>query len=272
MPRIDPTAKVHRAAEIADDVVVGPYSVVDEHVRIGAGTVVDSHCVITGRTEIGVENHIFPHAVIGTPPQDHTYAGEPTRLLVGDRNQIREFVTMNTGTVKGGGVTAIGSDNMFMACSHVAHDCILGDRIIIANCALLAGHVKIEDGCVLSGHTAVHHFVTMGTISMIGGLTGAAHDVPPYMMMLIDHRVPRGVNVIGMKRNGYTDEEIRSVQRAFRILFRTRKTRADAMAELEASGDITRPVANVIAFLKRSEVGKLGRFLETTRQELGGAA
>lgn len=272
MARIDPTARVHQAAVIADDVVIGPYSIIGEHVRIGPATVIESHCVIAGRTEIGRSNHIHHHVSLGTPPQDHSYRGEPTRLLIGDENHIREFVTINTGTIKGGGITIVGNQNMLMACSHVAHDCLVGDRTVIANCALLAGHVKVEDGCVLSGLVAVHHFVTLGTISMIGGLTGAAHDVPPYMMMLTDHRTPRGVNVVGMKRNGYSDSEIKSVRRAFRLLYRGKITRHEAIRELENSGHMTRPVTRLVAFLKRVELGQAGRFLETTRQPQGGAS
>ena len=272
MPTIHPTATVHKDAELADDVVIGPYTVVDQHVRIGPGTVVDGHAVITGHTELGAKNHIYPFASIGTPPQDHSYRGEPTRLLIGDGNHIREFVTINTGTIKGGGITIIGNGNLLMACSHVAHDCLVADRCTISNCALLAGHVKIEDGCVLSGHVAVHHFVTLGTLSMLGGLTGVTHDVAPYMMMLIDHRVPRGVNVVGMQRNGYSHDEIRSVQRAFRSLYRSKASADKAIEEIEASSEITAPVANLIAFIRRSRTGKLGRFLETTRQKDGVAA
>ena len=272
MPKIDPSARVHGAAQLADDVAVGPYTVIDKHVRIGSGTVVESHCVITGRTELGRNNHLYPYASVGTPPQDYSYAGEPTRLLIGDGNQIREFVTINTGTVKGGGITVIGNDNLLMACSHVAHDCIVGDRTTISNCALLAGHVKVEDGCVLSGHVGIHHFVTLGKISMMGGLTGVMRDVPPFMMMLIDHRIPRGVNIVGMRRNGYSEDEIRSVQRAFRLLYRSKISVSDAIVELENSSSMTAPVVELIAFIRRSETGKLGRFLETTRQEPGGAA
>jgi len=265
MPKIHPTATVHSDAQLADDVVIGPYTLVGESVRIGPGTVIDSHCVITGHTELGANNHIFNNASIGTDPQDHTYRGEATRLLIGDRNQIREFVTINTGTIKGGGITLIGSGNLLMACSHVAHDCQVGDQCTIANCALLAGHVKVEDGCVLSGLVAIHHFVTLGTICMLGGLTGVTHDVPPYLMMLIDHRTPRGVNVVGMQRNGYSHDEIRSVQRAFRSLYRSKYSQEDAIKSIEDSGEVTRPVANIIASIRRSMTGKLGRFLETTR-------
>jgi len=272
MPRIDPTARVHPKAELADDVVVGPYSVIGEHVRIGAGTVVGSHCVITGHTEVGQRNRIGPFASVGTPPQDHSYRGEPTRLLIGDDNEIREFVTINTGTIKAGGITIIGNHNLIMACAHVAHDCVLGDRIVMANCCLLAGHVKVGNGVVLSGHTAVHHFVTLGDVAMLAGLTGVTHDVPPFMMMAVDHRTPRGVNVVGMRRNGYSNEEIRSVQYAFRLVYRSKKNSHEASRELEAEGRVTPAVRQFLEFLRRSETGKLGRFLETTRMERGSAA
>ena len=272
MPSVDSTAKVHARAELADDVTIGPYTVVGEHVRIGAGTVVDSHGVITGHTELGARNHIHPYASIGTPPQDHTYRGEPTRLLIGDGNEIREFVTINTGTVKGGGVTIIGNENLLMACSHVAHDCMVADHVVLSNGALLAGHVKAEDGAILSGFAAVHHFVTLGSVCMVGGLTGVAHDVPPYLMMLEDHRMPRGVNAVGMQRNGFSAEEIRSVQQAFRMIYRSKLSREQAIEELENSGKVTAPVARLIASLRRSAMGKSGRHLEVTRLSPGGKA
>lgn len=272
MPEIHPTATVHKKAQLADDVLIGPYTVVDELVRIGPGTVVDSHAVITGHTELGANNHIYPYAAIGTHPQDHTYRGEPTRLLIGDGNQIREFVTINTGTIKGGGITTIGNHNLLMACAHVAHDCSIGDHCTIANCALFAGHVKVEDGCVISGHVAIHHFVTLGTLCMIGGLTPIGHDVPPYMTMLLEHREPRGVNIVGMQRAGYSTEDIRSVRRAFRKLYRSKLSQLEAIKEIEEAGDMTEPVTNLIAFIRRSAAGKLGRFLETTRQQHGGHA
>lgn len=271
MPKIDSTAKVHSKAELAEDVVIGPYSIVGEHARIGPRTVVESHCVIAGRTELGADNHIGPFASIGLPPQDITYRGEPTRLVIGDGNNIREYVTINRATMKGGGITILGNNNMLMACAHVAHDCVVGDRTILSNCALLAGHVKLEDGAILSGLCAVHHFVTIGSVAMLGGLTGVTHDVPPFMMMLIDHRVPRCVNVVGMKRNGYSDEEVKSVQRAFRLIYRSKLSWSEAAEELAVAGTVTRPVQRVIDFLQRQESGKLGRHLETTRWEHGGA-
>lgn len=269
MPKIDPTAKVHPRAELADDVVIGPFAIVDEYVRLGSGTVVDSHCVITGHTELGCNNHIYPFAVVGTTPQDATHRGEPTRLLIGNGNRIREYVTINTGTIKGGGVTIVGNNNLLMACAHIAHDCIVGDRVIMANCALLAGHVKVEDGVVFSGHVAIHHFVTLGSVCMIGGLTGVTQDVPPYMMMVIDHKTPRGVNVVGMSRNGFSTDEIRSVQYAFRLVYRSKMNAKEATRELEATSRVTAPVRNFLEFLARSERGRLGRFLETTRTERG---
>lgn len=272
MPKIDATARVHPRAEIADDVVIGPYVIVDEHVRIGAETVVQSHCVVTGHTEIGARNHLYPFCSIGTPPQDHSYRGEPTRLVIGDGNHIREFVTMNAGTVKGGGVTIVGNDSLFMACSHVAHDCVVGDRVVMANCCLLAGHVKVEDGVILSGSVAVHHFVTVGAITMIGGLTPVTHDVPPYMMMMGEHSGPRAVNVIGMKRNGFSDNEIASVQKGFRLIYRSKKSKDEAEKELADQGLLTAAAKNFLGALRRAEAGKLGRYLEVTRAEPGGAA
>jgi len=265
MPRIDPTARIHPRAELAEDVVVGPYCVVGEHVRIGAGTVLDAHVVVAGHTELGCHNHLHPFASIGTPPQDHSYRNEPTRLLVGDHNEFREGVTVNTGTVKGGGITVLGNHNLLMSCSHVGHDCILTDHVTMANCCLLAGHVKIEQGVILSGHIGIHQFVTLGEVCMIGALTGITHDVPPFMMMLTDHRTPRGVNIIGMRRNGYSDDDIRAVQHAYRLVYRSSMNATQAAAELAKEITITPAVQKFLDAVTRAEVGKLGRFLETTR-------
>ncbi len=267
MPQIDPSSRVDPKAELADDVVVGPFSTIGPDVRIGAGTVIQSHCVITGRTEIGRNNRLFPFASVGTPPQDLSYRGEPTRLLIGDGNTIRECVTINTGTIKGGGITIVGNQNLIMACAHIAHDCQLGDRIVMANCSLLAGHVKVEDGVIFSGNVGVHHFVTLGSMCMIGGLTGIGRDVPPYMMVLGDDK-PRAVNIIGMKRNGFSDHDVESVQRVFRFLYRPSKVaRADIPAKLEEMGMLTQAARNVLESVRRAESGKLGRHLELTRQE-----
>jgi len=269
--RFDSTAKVHPSAEIADDVAVGAFAVIGPHVRIGAGAVIGSHVVIEGHTELGRRNRVYPHAVIGTAPQDHTYRDEPTRVLIGDDNRIREFVTIHRGTVKGGGITVIGNENMFMACSHVGHDCVIGDRNVLSNNALLAGHVRLENGCILSGSTAVHQFVTLGSLAMIAGLTGTVRDVPPFMTMMTDPARPKGVNVIGMQRAGYTDTEIKSVQRAFRTLYRTDLSREKAVETILASDEPTRPVRKLADFVRRTEMGKLGRFLEYTRMASGEA-
>ena len=231
---------------------------------------VGSHSIVLGNTEIGARNRIGPHAAVGGPPQDHTYAGEPTRVLIGDDNHIREFVTIHRGTIKGGGITIVGNHNMFMACSHVGHDCVIGDRNVISNNALLAGHVKLENGCILSGNTAVHQFVTMGALSMIAGLTGTVRDVPPFLTIMIDPNKPKGVNVIGMQRAGYSADEVKSVQRAFRVFYRTDLSREKAIAEIERSGGVTAPVRQLIAFIRRTEMGRLGRFLEYIRLPYGG--
>lgn len=266
MPQIDPSSRVDPKAELAGDVVIGPFTSVGPHVRIGAGTVVQGHCAITGRTEIGRNNKIFPFATIGTPPQDLSFRGEPTRLVIGDANTVRECVTINCGTMKGGGVTIVGNQNLIMACAHVAHDCLLGDRIVMANCVLLAGHVKVEDGVIFSGSVGVHHFVTLGAMCMVGGLTAVTRDVPPYMMVQGDD-IPRTVNIIGLKRNGFSDHDVESVQRAFRLLYRSKTARADVPKKLEELGMLTPAAKNVLEAVRRAETGKLGRYLEATRQE-----
>ena len=189
--QIHKTALVHRNAELADDVVVGAYSVIDEHVRIGEGTQIGNRVTVTGNTVIGKRNRVHDGAVIGSPPQDLTYAGDTTSLVIGDDNTIREYVTANVGTVKGGGATIIGNRNFLMACSHVAHDCLLEDDILMANGVLLGGHVKVECGVFCSGCAGVHHYARIGRLAFVGGNTGVTQDVPPYMMVDGHRAFPR---------------------------------------------------------------------------------
>lgn len=233
---IDPRAIVSPTAQLASDVTVGPFSIIGPNVQIGAGTVVGPHAVVTGHTTIGADNHIYQFASIGDAPQDKKYKGEPTRLEIGDRNIFRESCTMNRGTTQGHGVTRIGSDNLFMAYSHVAHDCHVGNKTVFANCASLAGHVEIGDWVTLGGLTAVHQFCKIGAHAFLAGGTIAQRDVPPFVMVAGNPAIPHAVNSEGLKRRGFTEEQIRSIRESYRILYRLDLKLADAMEKLRAMG------------------------------------
>ena len=264
---IDRTAKVHRKAEIGDGVEIGAFTVIGENVRIGDGTRVGNNVTIVGHTEIGKRNTIYHNVVMGTSPQDLRYAGMETRLVIGDDNTFREFVTVNIGTAEGGAVTILGNRNYLMACSHVAHDCTLEDEIVMANGTLLAGHVKVETGVVTSGAAAVHHFTTIGTMAFVGGLTRVVQDVPPYMMIEGESNLPLRVNSRRMKRLGCTDEAIAQVEEAFRLIYRSKRVRAEVLAELAARKDAGAEVQRLVKFLQDMTEGKKGRFLESVRDE-----
>jgi len=231
---IDPRAIVSPRAELAGDVVVGPYAVIGDGVKIGAGTWIGPHAVVEGPTTLGESNKIYQFASIGGPPQDLKYKGEPTRLEVGDRNVFREFTTMNRGTVGGGGVTIIGSDNLFMAYSHVAHDCRVGSKIVMANYATLAGHVEIGDWVIMGGYAGTHQFSKIGAHAFIANDCKVTRDVPPYVMAVGSPAEAHSINSEGLKRRGFTPEQIRNLKNAFRILFRSGLLQKDAVAELQS--------------------------------------
>lgn len=231
--RIHPTALVDPRAALADDVEVGPYSIVGPYVTIGAGTVIAAHVVIEGRTTIGVRNRIAAFNAIGGEPQDKKYDGEPTRLEIGDDNLIREFGTFNVGTVQGGGVTRIGSGNWIMAYVHVAHDCVVGDHTIFANKAQIAGHAEVGDWAILGGDTGVHQFVRIGAHAFTGIGTMLRQDVPPFMMVSGDPAAPHGINVEGLKRRGFTAPTIAALRQAYRALYRNGLTLDEARASIE---------------------------------------
>jgi UDP-N-acetylglucosamine acyltransferase len=233
---IDPRAIVSPTAQLASDVTVGPFSIIGPNVQIGAGTVVGPHAVVTGHTTIGADNQIFQFASIGDAPQDKKYKGEPTRLEIGDRNIFRESCTMNRGTTQGHGVTRIGSDNLFMAYSHVAHDCHVGNKTVFANCASLAGHVEIGDWVTLGGLTAVHQFCKIGAHAFLAGGTIVQRDVPPFVMVAGNPAIPHAVNSEGLKRRGFTEEQIRNIRESYRILYRLDLKLADAMEKMRAMG------------------------------------
>ena len=265
MPKIDSTARVHPKAELADDVVVGPYAIIGEHVRIGPGTIVESHCVLDGHTELGTANHLYPFASVGLPPQDLTYRGEPTRLLIGDRNHIREFATLNTGTVKGGGITIVGNDNYLMACCHVAHDCQVGDHIVIANGTLLGGHVHIHDHAWLSGVVGIHHFATIGSYAFVAGMSAVRHDVPPYMLVEGYPAKPRCINTVGLKRNNFPPHVIQSLSEAHRLLYRAKVGLDNAWEILRNNGQLVPQVNHLLSFVQGQHEGMHGRGRERRR-------
>ncbi len=250
-----PTAIIHPGARLAADVTVGPYAVIGEHVSIGAGTQIGAHCVIEGWTEIG-EACVFSHFVsAGTPPQDLKFGGEESRLIIGHHNTFREFVTLNRGTHHGGGATRIGHHNFLMAYVHVAHDCTLGDHVIMANAATLAGHIAVGDHAVLGGLTGVHQFVRIGAYAMIGGCSAIAQDVPPFVSATGNRAKLFGLNLVGLKRNGFSEERIAALKKAYRILFSAHLAMKDAIKQArEESGGQT-DVETLVRFVETSERG-----------------
>lgn len=245
--QIHPTAIVTPGAELADDVVIEAYSIIGPNVTIGAGTVVGPHAVIDGVTEIGAKNRVFPFTSIGLPPQDLTYKDERTRVVIGNDNIIRESVTINRGTARGKGVTRIGSGNFLMAYSHVAHDCQLGDRIVMANAATLGGHVEVGDGAVIGGIVAIHQFVRIGEYSCVGGFSGMRMDVPPYMLVVGGDEVKvYGPNLIGLKRNNFPEATIQAIKKCYRIFSRSGLTVKEAVERTRKEVD---PLPEVDKFI-----------------------
>lgn len=250
---IDPRAVISPKAELAADVTVGPFSIIGPDVIIGPGTVVGPHAVINGPTRIGAGNRIYQFASIGDAPQDKKYAGEPTRLEIGDRNVFRESCTINRGTTHDKGVTTIGSDNLFMAYSHVAHDCVVGNNIVFANGATLGGHVEVGDWVILGGLSAIHQFCKIGAYAFIAGGAIVTRDVPNYVMVAGNPAEPSTINAVGLKRRGFTEDQIRNIRNAFRILYRSDLLLADAVAKLEELGKTQPEVAAFVEFIGRSE-------------------
>jgi len=249
---IDARAIVSGEAELAADVSVGPFSIIGPQVQIGPRTVVGPHVVINGPTTIGADNRIFQFASIGDAPQDKKYQGEPTRLQIGDRNVFRESCTVNRGTANDQGVTRIGSDNLFMAYAHVAHDCVVGSHTVFANCAALGGHVEIGDWAILGGLTAVHQFTKIGAHAFLGGGAIVTRDVPPYVMVAGNPAVPHAVNSEGLKRRGFTEEQIRHIRDAYRIVYRSDLKLAEALARLAPQADGRPEIRAFVDFIRAS--------------------
>jgi UDP-N-acetylglucosamine acyltransferase len=250
---IDSRAIVSPQADLAPDVVVGPFSIIGPNVSIGPGCIIGPHVVINGPTKIGAQNRFFQFASIGDAPQDKKYKGEPTRLVIGDRNVFRESVTVNRGTTHDKGVTTIGNDNLFMAYSHVAHDCVLGNNLVFANGATLGGHVEIDDWVIIGGLAAIHQFCKVGAHAFVAGGAIVTRDVPTYVMVAGNPAGPHTVNAEGLKRRGFTPAQVRNVRNAFRVLYRSDLLLADAVTKLKELGTTQPEVAALVDFIGRSE-------------------
>jgi UDP-N-acetylglucosamine acyltransferase len=249
---VDPRAIVSPQAELAADVVVGAYSVIEAGVKIGAGTWIGPHAVIKGETTIGSGNRIHQFASIGDAPQDLKYQGEPTRLEIGDRNVFREFTTMNRGTATGGGVTTIGHDNLFMSYTHVAHDCHVGSKCVMANYATLGGHVSLGDWVIMGGYAGIHQFTKVGAHAFLGNNAAVTRDVPPYIMAVGSPAVPHSINSEGLKRRGFTPEQIRNLKNAYRVLYRSDLKLDDAVAELKKRAEAQPELRIFVDFIGES--------------------
>lgn len=253
MSRIHETALVDPKAEIADDVEIGAYSIIGPDVTIGAGSWIGHHVIITGRTTLGRNNRLFHFNSIGEAPQDKKYAGEDTELVIGDDNLIREYCTLNRGTVQDGGVTRIGNDNWIMAYVHIAHDCQLGNHIIMANNASLAGHVTVGDWAILSGFSQIHQFCTIGPHAFISFSSLVNRSVPPYVTVSPEKSKPRGVNTEGLRRRGYTPEQIQNVRRAYRVLYRSGMPLDQAREEIAEMAKEAEELQIVVDFIDNAD-------------------
>ncbi len=266
-PRISPLAVVDPKAIIGEDCEIGPFCMVGPDVTLGGGCRLISHAVITGWTTVGCDNTFHPYCVIGGPPQDKKFRGERTQLIIGDRNEFRESVTVNLGTLLGGGITRIGDDNLLMVNCHVGHDCQIGSRCILSNNVMLAGHMKVGNNVVMSGGAAAHHYTTIGDYAFIAGLARINKDVPPFVKCSDQDKI-RAINSEGLRRAGFAEADIEAIEEAGRKVFfsREKPTMAAALAGYELEAEDTHPqVKLLIEFLRRRYHGKHGRYLESLR-------
>jgi UDP-N-acetylglucosamine acyltransferase len=249
---IDSRAVIDPQAQIAADVRIGPFTVIGPDVVVGSGTWIGPHVVINGPTRIGAGNKIFQFASLGDAPQDKKYNGEPTRLEIGDRNVFRESVTVNRGTTHDQGVTRIGNDNLLMAYSHVAHDCLLGNQIVMANCATLGGHVEIGDWVTMGGLSAVHQHTKIGAHCFLAHNAAVTRDVPPYVLAVGRPAVPHSINSIGLQRRGFTADQVLNIRRAYRLLYRSGLKLKEAVEELEVAAETQPEIRPFVEFIKQS--------------------
>jgi len=248
--QIHPTAVVSPKAELAEDVVIEAYSVVGPDVTIGSGSVIGPHVILDGRTTFGERNRVYPFASIGCPPQDITYRDEDTQVIIGNDNILREYVTVHRGSHHGNGITSIGNNNFVMAYAHIAHDCRLGNKVIMANAATLGGHVEVGDGAIIGGIVAVHQFVRVGEYSCIGGFSGIRMDIPPYMLATGTNPSKLfGPNIIGLRRNGFSRETIQALKKCYRIMFRSGLTVQEAVEKVRSEVESLPEVDRLIEFV-----------------------
>lgn len=252
---IHATSVVHPSAEIAGGVEIGPYCIIGEHVKIGKGTKVKSHVTIDGWTEIGEECTFFPFSSIGEPPQDLKFKGEQSYLRIGRNNVFREFITLNRGTEQGGGATVIGDSNLFMAYCHVAHDCHIGNHVIMANAATLGGHITIADHAIVGGLSAIHQFVRIGRYAIVGGASAVPKDVPPFCNATGNRATLHGLNSVGLKRHNFSEETIRELKKAYRIFFRSNLMLHEAMEQVGTEVNALPEVQELVNFIGESKRG-----------------
>ncbi len=254
---VHPSSVVHSGAQLSPGVVIGPFCTVGEHVRIGVGTRLISHVVLDGHTTLGANNTIYPFTTIGMAPQDLKYQGEPARTIIGSGNTIRESVTIHRGTQGGGMETVLGDNNLLMAYCHVAHDCRIGSRVIMANSANLAGHITIEDGAIIGGLSGIHQFVRVGRLAMVGGMSGVPKDVPPFVWASGNRAFLYGLNNEGLRRNHVSAESISLLKKAYQILFRSGLPMGEAVARVHATLSMTPEIEHLLSFVESSERGVL---------------
>ena len=257
---------IHPDAEIDDEVEIGPFCVIGPRVRIGRGTRLENNVTLMGHVILGQHNHVYPGAIIGGEPQDLSYRGTDTKVVIGNHNIIRECVTINRGSEKEDGVTLVGDHNFLMACSHVAHDCRVGNHVVITNGSLLGGHVHVHDHAGLSGCVAVHHFATIGSYSFVAGMTAVRHDVPPYMLVEGHPARPRCINIVALKRNNFSQDDVDYLAEAHRLLYRAKVGLDNAREILRSNGQLVPHVNRLLGFIQEQREGRHGRGRERTRR------
>ena len=249
---IHKTSIINPQAILANNVSIGPYSVIGPEVEIGENTEIQSHVNITGKTKIGTNNKIYPFASIGTDPQDMKYKGEKTSLIIGNNNKIREYATINTGTFQGGKVTTVGDNNLIMIGAHIAHDCIIGNNVVIANNAAIAGHALIEDGVILGGNCGVHQFTRIGKMAMVGGMTGVSRDIIPYGLSTGNRNYLNGINIVGLRRINVPNKDIILLTEAYKLIFQTNNL-ANNLKNLEDQLKENHLVKDVVNFITKDK-------------------